>query len=106
MKVCSKKSKSLKEIWKGKIRKLKDSELTVKAISGITGISKSVIYRDLKNKSFEGATKKGTGEKSDWAFTHDDVCTYIDKFEDNIMSIQGDETPPTKKIPFPGWEWK
>lgn len=95
--------KSKKEIWKEKIQGLKESELTVKAIADIIGVSKSVVYRDLENKSFKGATKKGTGKKSDWTFTHDDACDYIDSFEDNIF--QETKTLPSKRIPFPGWNW-
>ena len=109
--------KSKKEIWKEKVNGLKDTQLTVKALSDIIGVSKSVVYRDLENKSFKGATKKGTGIKSDWTFTHEDACNYIDSFEDNIFTppagpIKNNKIPavdpiilPSKKIPFPDWSW-
>ncbi len=106
LKACSTiNTKSKKDIWKEQVLKLKECELCVKSIAEIIGVSTSVIYRDLKNKTFVGPTKKGIGQKSDWAFTHHDVIAYIDDFEDNIMEIKEPQILPSKKIPFPGWQW-
>lgn len=94
----------LKTGWKARIRKLKTDSLTVQAIAGIIGCHPSRIYRDLENGSFEGASKNGRGKKSCWNFTHEDACNYVDSFRDTIPAK--DQTPPSKKIPIPGWEWE
>jgi len=99
-------SKSIKEIWKVKIKALKKHELTVDSLADIIGVSKSRIYKDLEAKLFEGAVKKGKGKKSHWDFTHQDAVVYVEAFDDNIIDLKKDLTPPTKKINFPNWQWE
>ena len=99
------KKRSKKEIWKQKILSLSEMELTVDNLAEIIGVSKSRIYRDLETKLFEGAVKKGRGIKSHWDFTHQDAVEYVESFDDNIINLKKDETPPSKTLPIPGWEW-
>ena len=99
-------TKSIKEVWKAQILALKKNQLTVDSIAEIIGVSKSRIYKDLETKLFEGAVKKGRGKKSHWDFTHQDAIVYVDAFDDNIISLKKDVTPPSKKINFPDWNWE
>lgn len=107
----TKKQPPKKEIWKQEIRRLKASQLTVKAIAGIIGVSSSRIYKDLENGRFENATKKGPGKKAEWDFTKRDAINYVESFIDTSTAIEGhpekyDLTPPTKQLKIPGWTWK
>jgi hypothetical protein len=100
---------SQKEIWIEQIRKLKESELTVKALAGILEVNKSRIYKDLESEKFEDATKNGVGTKSTWVFTHEAAIKYVKKFKDTTIIIEespGNKTPPSKKLKIPGWTWE